>query len=319
MRMAKRGGSRSRRAKINEPHPLAAVVIGNHRKNAPAAQASVSPPPAIASPPAAEVAPQPIGERTPTAAHRVEEHHRTGSHAKASTDQSPAVTAATPPTAPPLETASKQSEVAQPQPIHDLSSALVDQELIERQTKPPAPLPEIPRHYVEPPLLFECAWEVCWQLGGIYTVIRTKAAAMLERWGDRYCLIGPYNPETAQLEFEEQPTYGSIRETLQRLREGGLNCYFGRWLVPGRPRVILLDYRSGYNQLDHNKYLLWRDHGIETYAADGEVNEVAAFGFAVTEFFRLFTEIVRDRPVLATSMNGWRVSRSPASRICDFR
>src|SRR5881398_2147379 len=66
----------------------------------------------------------------------------------------------------------------------------------------------------QPPLLFEIAWEVCWQLGGIYTVLRTKAAAMIERWGDRYCLIGPYNPQTAPVEFEEQPTYGSVRDTI---------------------------------------------------------------------------------------------------------
>ena len=101
-----------------------------------------------------------------------------------------------------------------------------------------------PQIIQQPPLLFECAWEVCWQLGGIYTVLRTKAATMVERWGDRYCLIGPYNPNTAPVEFEEQPTYGSIRETLQKLRDSGMQCYFGRWPIPGRPRVILLDYRA---------------------------------------------------------------------------
>ena len=165
-----------------------------------------------------------------------------------------------------------------------------------RRDEPAEPLAPPPP---QPPLLFECAWEVCWQLGGIYTVLRTKAASMLERWGDRYCLVGPYNPNTAPLEFEEQPTYGSMRETLQRLRDSGMSCYFGRWLIPGRPRVILLDYRSRYQNLDTDKYLLWKDHGISTYASDGEVNEVVAFGFAVTEFFRVFTEIVKDRPVLA--------------------
>lgn len=163
-------------------------------------------------------------------------------------------------------------------------------------TPPPQEAPVIPP---QPPLLFECAWEVCWQLGGIYTVLRTKAAAMLERWGDRYCLIGPYNPNTAPLEFEEQPTYGSIRETLQRLRDAGMNCYFGRWLIPGRPRVILLDYRARYRTLDADKYLMWKDHGIETYASDGEVNEVTCFGFAVADFFRVFCEVVKDRPILA--------------------
>ena len=44
---------------------------------------------------------------------------------------------------------------------------------------------------------------------------------------------------------------------------------------------------------------MWTDHGISTTSDDGEVNEVIAFGFAVAEFFRVFTQVVRDRPVLA--------------------
>src|SRR5256885_1811686 len=79
------------------------------------------------------------------------------------------------------------------------------------------------------PLLFEIAWEVCWQLGGIYTVLRTKSAAMQERWDDRYCLIGPYNPATAAVEFEERPTDGYIRQVLDRLRAMGIPCHYGRW------------------------------------------------------------------------------------------
>jgi glycogen synthase len=151
----------------------------------------------------------------------------------------------------------------------------------------------------EPPLLFEVAWEVCWQLGGIYTVLRSKAAAMTERWGDRYCLIGPYNPNTAALEFEEHPTEGFIRESLDRLRDAGVPCHFGRWLIPGRPQVILLDYRARYKNLDLDKYYLWHDHGIGTHAGDGEVNEVASFGFTVADFFSALCSIAQGRPILA--------------------
>jgi glycogen(starch) synthase len=151
----------------------------------------------------------------------------------------------------------------------------------------------------EPTFLFEIAWEVCWQLGGIYTVLRTKTAAMLERWDERYCLIGPYNPATAALEFEEKPTEGIIRQTLDRLRAQGIPCHYGRWLISGRPRVILLDYRARFNRLADDKYLLWKDHGISTAAGDGEVNEVVAFGFTVAEFFRELTAAAGNRAILA--------------------
>jgi len=149
------------------------------------------------------------------------------------------------------------------------------------------------------PLLFEVGWEVCWQLGGIYTVLRTKAAAMMKRWGDRYFLIGPYNPQTAAVEFEEQPTEGYIRQTLDQLRAQGIPCHYGRWLVPGRPHVILLDYRARFTHLDSDKYYMWRDHGISLVAGDGEVNEVVAFGFTVTEFFRNLLQFAKDHPILA--------------------
>jgi glycogen(starch) synthase len=149
------------------------------------------------------------------------------------------------------------------------------------------------------PLLFEIAWEVCWQLGGIYTVLRSKAAAMVQRWEDRYCLIGPYNPATAAVDFEERPTEGIIRQALDKLRAAGIPCHYGRWLIPGRPRVILLDYRARFSSLDADKYLIWKDHGIGTNAGDGEVNEVVAFGFTVAEFFRELCSVVTDRPILA--------------------
>ncbi len=187
----------------------------------------------------------------------------------------PAQAKATPPPPPPVK--------ATDQPAPTVPAA----------TPPPIPTPPAQ------PLLFEVGWEVCWQLGGIYTVLRSKAAAMQKKWDDRYFLIGPYNPNTAAIEFEERPTEGFIRQTLDRLRESGMPCHFGHWLVAGRPRVILLDHRARYSQLDNDKYWLWKDHGISTVASDGEVNDVVAFGFAVAEFFKHLTQIQPGRKILA--------------------
>jgi len=166
----------------------------------------------------------------------------------------------------------------------------------------PVPVAPAPPVIVETPLplLFEIGWEVCWQLGGIYTVLRSKAATLMKRWGDRYLLIGPYNPQTAAVEFEELNTDGLIRRTLDRLRDAGIGCHYGRWLIPGRPKVILLDYRGRFRNLGADKYLLWKDHGIATVADDGEVNEVIAFGFTVAEFFQaLVAEMPTPQPVVA--------------------
>ena len=171
----------------------------------------------------------------------------------------------------------------------------------------PEPMPHAAQQAdAQLPLLFEIGWEVCWQLGGIYTVLRSKAPTMQQRWGDRYFLIGPYNPQTAAVEFEEQATDGFIRGTLDRLRAAGIGCHFGRWLIPGRPRVILLDYRARFNQLDIDKYLLWNDHHIGTVAGDGEVNEVVAFGFTVAEFFIALTqELPKPAPPVIAHFHEW--------------
>lgn len=68
-----------------------------------------------------------------------------------------------------------------------------------------------------PPLLFEIAWEVCNQIGGIYQVLRSKVPAMNARWGDRYCLVGPDNLGSALLEFEPAPPDGRLAEALEAL------------------------------------------------------------------------------------------------------
>ncbi len=195
------------------------------------------------------------------------------------------------PTSESLQAREDDAPAARNAPAASPPAAPVD-EPAEGDSEPSSSLPQ-------PPVLFEVAWEVCWQLGGIYTVLRTKVPTMLERWDDRYFLIGPYNPHTAALEFEERPTEGYIRETLDRLRNAGMACHYGRWLVPGRPNVILLDYRARYASLDADKYLLWKDHGISTPSNDGEVNEVTAFGFAVAEFFRELCNVQPGRPIIA--------------------
>lgn len=155
------------------------------------------------------------------------------------------------------------------------------------------------------PLLLEIGWETCNQLGGIYTVLRSKSPEMVRRWGDRYLLIGPYNPENAAVEFEEEVPTGDIGDAITQLREQGLGAHFGRWLVSGRPQVLLLNYLDLFAQLHEVKYRFWHDHGIETPADDPLLNNVLAFGEACRRFLELLGKRVGTRHRLIAHFHEW--------------
>lgn len=131
-------------------------------------------------------------------------------------------------------------------------------------------------------VLAEVAWEVCNQLGGIYQVIRSKAPRMVNRWKNRYFLVGPYEPAKAALEFEERPVNAEswLGRSLDQLRSGGLVVHHGRWLIPGRPRVLLIEHWQGQEELDRVKYRLFADHGVESGSGDGLIDGVISFGEA---------------------------------------
>ena len=95
-------------------------------------------------------------------------------------------------------------------------------------------------------ILVEIAWETCNQVGGIYTVIRTKVPSMVEKWGNNYFLLGPYFPQTASAEFEPiQDLDDSILgKTIQKMRAAGLGVHYGYWLITGKPRIVLFDLTS---------------------------------------------------------------------------
>lgn len=140
-------------------------------------------------------------------------------------------------------------------------------------------------------LLFEVAWEVCNQVGGIYQVLRSKAATLGERWRNRYCLVGPWIETKAVLDYEPVKPGGWIGRVLDTLAQGGTRCHYGRWLVPGNPRVILIEPGLDAGRLGQVKYRLWKDHGIESPGHDGLIDGAIGFGEGVR---RLLEQVSHD-------------------------
>ncbi|WP_448520608.1 glycosyltransferase [Rhodoflexus sp.] len=138
------------------------------------------------------------------------------------------------------------------------------------------------------PLLIESAWEVCNQVGGIYTVIRTKIPAAVSVWKDNYCCLGPYIHPNVQAEFEpaDASDYDNpIGRAVHKMRESGFEVHYGYWLVTGKPRVVLFNLYGVYHRLGDIKYELWEHHNISTPPDVELINQVVAFGFTVKEFF----------------------------------
>lgn len=60
-------------------------------------------------------------------------------------------------------------------------------------------------------------------VGGIYTVIRSKAAVTTSELGDQYCMIGPYNESCVRLEVEVvEPDLSVMKESIEALRKDGV-------------------------------------------------------------------------------------------------
>lgn len=140
-------------------------------------------------------------------------------------------------------------------------------------------------------ILTEVAWEVCNQVGGIYTVIRSKVPVMMNKWCDHYLLIGPYVHEEVTSVFEPLETKDSIvGEAVERLRALGLEVHYGRWLISGRPTTVLLNPNSIMHELGNIKYFFNENHHIDFHKHDPLMDQVLAFGQMVKLFL---SELVR--------------------------
>lgn len=130
-------------------------------------------------------------------------------------------------------------------------------------------------------LLLEISWEVCNQIGGIYQVLRSKVPCMVDRWQDRYCMVGPWIPDKAAVEFEPVPATGWQARVVERLAAAGVIAHTGRWLVTGRPCAILLEHRLGADALNDAKRRLWQEFGIESPSRDVLIDDTIGFGETV--------------------------------------
>ncbi len=129
--------------------------------------------------------------------------------------------------------------------------------------------------------LFEISWEVCHQVGGIYQVLRSKARAMRERWDDHYVMVGPRIPGMVEIEVEREPANDWLDGVIKEIASQGVAVEHGRWLVAGRPRVVLLEHQFPAERVEMLRHRMHRDYGIPPARGNDLVENVLGFGESV--------------------------------------
>ena len=130
-----------------------------------------------------------------------------------------------------------------------------------------------------PDLLFEVSWEVCNKVGGIHTVISTKAQTVTRKFADRYVLLGPdLSHEGVNPEFEEDPN--QLKAWRQSLYNEGIRVRVGRWKIKGEPTVVLVDFSSLIPRKDEILKSLWESYHVDSISGQWDYIEPVLFGWA---------------------------------------
>jgi glycogen synthase len=143
-----------------------------------------------------------------------------------------------------------------------------------------------------PEYIFETSWEVCNMVGGIYTVLSTRARTLHEIHKDKLLFIGPdvwidrpnpYFVESAVL-FNDWKAY--------TFSQYHLKIRVGNWDIPGNPIAILVDFMPLMNQKNEIYAKIWEQVGVNSIASYGDYDESSMFGYAtgiiIESFYRFF-------------------------------
>lgn len=130
-------------------------------------------------------------------------------------------------------------------------------------------------------LIFETSWEVCNKIGGIYTVLSTKAKSLQDLYKDKVVFIGP----DVWTESNPSPYFKEYKTLLKNcvkhlLLPYGMTIRVGRWMVPGNPIVVLVKFDGIYEHLNSFYGDIWNNYKVDSLHAYGDYDEGCAFGIA---------------------------------------
>ena len=130
-----------------------------------------------------------------------------------------------------------------------------------------------------PDYIFESSWEVCNKIGGIYTVLSTRAKTLQDKMCDHIIFIGPdcWKEKECPFFIEDQALFPEWRT---KAKNEGLALKIGRWNVPGMPIAILVDFSPYFECKDELYGKMWELFQVDSLHAYGDYDEASMFSYA---------------------------------------
>lgn len=157
-----------------------------------------------------------------------------------------------------------------------------------------------------PEYLFESSWEVCNKVGGIYTVLSTKAHTLQQMFNDKVVFIGPdvWGPANAPDFIEDDALFADWKKHARTTDK--LKMKVGCWNVPGTPPVVLIDFKPFFSDRDAFFYSMWENFRVDSMHAYGDYDESCIFAYAVGKVIESFYNFynLSDKKVTAL-FNEW--------------
>ncbi|MBD3261479.1 MAG: hypothetical protein GF334_07325 [Candidatus Altiarchaeales archaeon] len=141
--------------------------------------------------------------------------------------------------------------------------------------------------------LFENSFEVANKVGGIYAVVKSKAAQMAKIYADNYYTIGFFDPKKASVELDQKPAPKQLNKAFESLEKQGIKCFFGRWLIPGTPKTILIDAENTKHRVNEIKTWLWEQYQVDSIRSDNWFNDPVVWSYATG---LLIEQLIKTKP-----------------------
>lgn len=142
---------------------------------------------------------------------------------------------------------------------------------------------------LKPDYIFETSWEICNKVGGIHTVVSTKAITLKESFGDKLIMLGPdlWRDSSTNPEFDEDTSlFKNWRNVVERT---GIKVKAGRWKIPGKPIALLVDFTPFISKKNDIFSEFWELYKLDSLSGQWDYIEPAVFGYTAGMVIESFT------------------------------